>query len=112
MTAVIATGKTRHPEFCQDYPLYKMAWADYVFGNPCDRRVSLPDGTPVFALDCDSEIGLFTEAVSMDAGDNVIRERKAASQTTVGIAAPVVPRTNVRLTVVGKNQVGWLELVR
>ena len=109
-----ATNRKHTPDFGPTMPVFE------IDGRPHegDGRVKLPDGTLVYVIgDCDGD-GLYTEAIAMDAGENIIRRFRAAEQDLGGITAPTGPNgtglsgQRGQLTCIGSGQMfGYLVTV-
>jgi hypothetical protein len=111
---VRATDKKYVPDFGPRLPLFEITG----YPSEGDGRVELPDGSLAYAIDdVDGIPGLYTEAVAMDAGDNVHRKFRASDQDLGGITAPTGPmgvglsgqRGQLTCVGVGSTQVGWLK---
>jgi hypothetical protein len=105
-------GKTQTGEFDnQRLPIFTVKdWPDEY-----DQRVELPDGSLAYAIeDSAGDVGLYLEAMAVDAGDNVLRRFRASDCDIAGITAPTGPGGSRlfgqrdQLHCIGAEQVGWL----
>jgi hypothetical protein len=108
-----ATAEQHTPDFGPSMPLFEING----YPDEYDGRVELPDGTLAYAIDdVDGTDCLYTEAVAMDAGENVRRRYRASNRDLGGITAPTGPdgtglsgqRGQLVCVGVGKTLVGYL----